>query len=77
MLIKAGADKDARTGGSGASPLHLAARKVCLVGGGAGAGGAIGGWELWVCRRGFRGSWDVGPRKGGDDMSPLYLEVPP
>lgn len=28
VLIKAGADKDARTGGSGASPLHLSARKV-------------------------------------------------
>lgn len=28
-LIKAGADKDARTGGSGATPMHLAARKVC------------------------------------------------
>ena len=28
VLIKAGADKDARTGGSGATPLHLAARKV-------------------------------------------------
>lgn len=28
VLIKAGADKDARTGGSVASPLHLAARKV-------------------------------------------------
>ncbi|CBJ28413.1 ankyrin repeat protein [Ectocarpus siliculosus] len=27
VLIKAGADKDARTGGSGATPLHLAARK--------------------------------------------------
>ena len=30
VLIKAGADKDARTGGSGASALHLAARKVRL-----------------------------------------------
>lgn len=28
VLIKAGADKDARTGGSGATALHLAARKV-------------------------------------------------
>lgn len=28
ILIKAGADKDARTGGSVATPLHLAARKV-------------------------------------------------
>eukprot|EP00903_Cladosiphon_okamuranus_P020686 g18993.t2 len=27
VLIKAGADKDAKTGGSGATPLHLAARK--------------------------------------------------
>ncbi|CAN0445344.1 unnamed protein product, partial [Ectocarpus fasciculatus] len=30
VLIKAGADKDARTGGRGETPLHLAARKVCL-----------------------------------------------
>lgn len=30
VLIKAGADKDARTGISGASALHLASRKVIL-----------------------------------------------
>lgn len=27
VLIKAGGDKNARTGGSGASPLHLSARR--------------------------------------------------
>lgn len=27
VLIKAGADKNARTGGSGATPLHLSARR--------------------------------------------------
>lgn len=40
VLIKAGADKDARTGGSGATPLHLAARKV---------GGWVGGSVIFLC----------------------------